>query len=119
MAKSIWDVQVLLGFANFYRRIIRKYTNVTLPLTELPKTTREIARTPKAPGKTLGKPNKSLPEWECTREAELAFRKLKKAFTDAPILQHFDRGKPMILQTEASGIGITGILNQYDGFGNL
>jgi len=33
--KSIRDVQVLLGFTNFYRRFIQKYANVTLPLTEL------------------------------------------------------------------------------------
>jgi hypothetical protein len=33
--KSIRDVQVLLGFTNFYQRFIRKYAKVTLPLTEL------------------------------------------------------------------------------------
>jgi len=32
---SVRHVQVLLGFTNFYRRFIRKYANVTLPLTEL------------------------------------------------------------------------------------
>ena len=56
-------------------------------------------------------------EW--TQEAELAFRKLKKAFIDAPILQHFDEAKPIILQTDASGFAIAGILIQYDGFGTL
>jgi len=39
MPKSIRDVQVLLGFANFHRRFIRKYAKVTLPFTELLKTT--------------------------------------------------------------------------------
>jgi len=51
--------------------------------------------------------------------AELAFRMLKKAFTDEPIHQHFDLMKPIILQTDASGFAIAGILNQYDGFGSL
>ena len=37
--KSVRDVQVLLGFANFYRRFIMKYAKVTLPLTELLKET--------------------------------------------------------------------------------
>jgi len=37
--KSVLDVLVLLGFANFYRRFIRKYAKVTLPLTELLKKT--------------------------------------------------------------------------------
>jgi len=116
--KSIRDVQVLLRFANFYRRFIRKYAKVTLPLTELLRTT-EIIRTLKAPGKAPGKPKKPLPKWEWTREAELAFWKLNKAFTGAPILQHFDPAQPIILQTDASGFAIAGILNQYDGFGTL
>jgi hypothetical protein len=117
--KSIRDVQVFLGFANVYRRFIRKYAQVMLPLAELLKTTTETARTPKAPGKALGKPNKPLPKWKWTREAELEFRDLMKAFTDAPILQHFDPAKPIILQTDASGFAIAGILNLYDGFGTL
>jgi hypothetical protein len=57
--------------------------------------------------------------WEWTREAELAFQKLKNAVTAAPILQHFDRAKPINLQTEARGFAIAGILNQYDGFRTL
>jgi hypothetical protein len=32
--KSVRDVEVLLGFTNFYQRFIRKYAKVTLPLTE-------------------------------------------------------------------------------------
>jgi hypothetical protein len=44
---------------------------------------------------------------------------LKKAFTEALILQHFDPAKPIILQTKASGFAIAGILNQYDGFRTL
>jgi len=50
---------------------------------------------------------------------ELAFQKLKKAFTGAPILQHFDPAKPTILQTDASGFAIARIPNQYDSFGIL
>jgi len=112
--KSVWDIQVLLGFANFYRRFIWKYANITLPLTELLRKT-ETARAPRASEGPL----RPAPKWEWTREAELAFRNLKKAFTEAPILQHFDPAKPIILQTDASGFAIAGILNQYDGFGTL
>jgi hypothetical protein len=112
--KSVRDVQVLLGFANFYRRFIRKYAKVTLPLTELLKKTETSNAT-----KTSQKSNKPTYKWKWTREAELAFRKRKRAFTGAPILQHFDPAKPIILQTDASGFAIAGILNQYDGFGTL
>jgi len=112
--KSVRDVKVLRGFANFYRRFIRKYAKVTFPLTELLKR-RETADTTKHSQKS----NKPRYKWEWTRDAELAFQKLKKAFTDAPILQHFDLQKPIILQTDASGFAIAGILNQFDGFGIL
>jgi len=58
-------------------------------------------------------------KWEWTRQAELVFRKLKRTITEAPIPQHFDPAKPIILQTDTSGIEFAGILNQYDVFGGL
>jgi hypothetical protein len=99
--ESVWDVQVLLGFTNFYRRFIRKYAMVTTPIADLLKK-EGTCRTPKQL------------KWEWTRDAELEFRKLKRAFTDAPILNNFDPAKPIILETDASGFAIAGILNQYD-----
>src|SRR5882757_7029225 len=57
--KSIRDVQVLLGFMNFYRRFIRKYAKVTLPLTELLKKS-ETSRGMKSEGSA---------KWEWTRDA--------------------------------------------------
>jgi len=97
--ESIRDVQVFLGFTNFYRQFIRKYAKETTPISDLLKI---------SPGK-----------WAWTRAADLAFRKLNKAFTKAPIDQHFDPARPIILQTDASSFAIAGILNQYDGFGIL
>jgi len=107
--KSMRDVQVLLGLTNFYRIFIRKYAKVTLPLTEFRKNSDTFR----------GKKSGGSAKWEWTREAELAFRKLKRTFTEAPILQHFNRAKQIILQTEASGFAIAGILNQYDVSGVL
>ena len=97
--KSIRDLQVLVGFTNFYRRFMRKYVKVTAPISELLK--------------------KSTSKREWTRNAELAFQKLKMAFAEAPIHQHFDPAKPIILQMDAGGFAIAGILNQYNGFGIL
>jgi hypothetical protein len=90
--ESFRDVQVLFGFANFYRTFIHKYAKVTAPISNLAKT-------------------QSTWKWEWTPDAELAFRKLKKAFTEAPILQHFNPQKLIILQTDESGFAIAGILN--------
>jgi len=39
------------------------------------------------------------------------FRKLKRLFGEAPLLLHFDPAKPIVLQTDASGFAISGILN--------
>jgi len=90
---------VLLGFTNFYRRFIREYTKVKTTISDLPK--------------------KSTSTSEWTRKAELSFWKLKKAFTAAPIHQHINPATPIVLQTDASGISIAGILNHYDGFSFL
>jgi hypothetical protein len=94
------DVQVLIGFTNFYRRFVKKYAKVTAPISDLLKK--------EASGK-----------WEWTQHAEIALQKLKRAFTEAPILQHFDPEKPITLQSDASGFAIASILNQFDGFGVL
>jgi hypothetical protein len=108
--KFVTDIQVLLGFLNFYRRFIRKYGKVTLPLTEILKETEASLR---------GKKGAHTVKWEWTREAELAFRKLKRTFTESPILQHYDPAKPIILHTDASVFAIAGILNQHDVLGVL
>ena len=60
---TVYDIQVFLGFANFYRRFIRAYSKVTTPLTKL-----------------LRKEIKS--EWG--RSEDEAFSTLKEAFTSAP-----------------------------------
>jgi len=65
--ESVQVVQVLLGFANFYRRFIQKYAKVTALISNLLKT-------------------QGSRKWQWTRDAELAFRMLKKAFTESPIL---------------------------------
>jgi len=107
--KSVRDGLVLLRFTNFYRRFIRKYAKVTLLLTELLKKSEKSRR----------KKSEGSAKWEWAREAELEFRKLKWTITEALILQHFNPAKPIILQTDASGFAIAGILNQYFEFGVL
>ena len=104
--ESVRDVQVLVGFTHFYWRFIKKYVQVTTPISDLLKIA-ENSRTSQ----------EVKLEW--TRDAKLAFRRFKSAFTDSPILNHFDPAKPMILQTDASCVAIAGIVHQYDGFGIL
>ena len=37
--KSIWDIQVFIGFANFYWRFIQDFNRIAAPLTSMLKTT--------------------------------------------------------------------------------
>jgi len=92
---SLTEVQSFLGFANFYRRFIQGYSRVARPLTELTK---------KGDGR----------EWSWTPEAEEAFQELKRRFTTAPILAHFDATKPVIIESDASDFALGAILSQRD-----
>ncbi len=47
-----------------------------------------------------------------TPEAELAFTRLRQAFTEAPILHHFDPKRRIRMETDASGYAIGGVPSQ-------
>ncbi|KAJ9394194.1 hypothetical protein DTO282F9_8888 [Paecilomyces variotii] len=80
-----------LGFCNFYRRFIRHYSRIALPLTQLTK-----RNTPFIWGE----------------EAQTSFQILKKCFTEAPLLKHFDPNRQRVLETDASGFARSAILSQ-------
>jgi RNase H-like domain found in reverse transcriptase len=90
---SIKHIQSFLGFANFYRRFIKDYSRITVPLTTL---------------------LKKDPPFVWNDDAQRAFDGLKTAFTTAPILAHFHPDRPTLLETDASDYAIAGILSQYD-----
>ncbi len=43
-----------------------------------------------------------------------AFDQLKKAFTEAPILRHFDPDLPILVEADASDYVVAGVLSQTD-----
>ena len=53
--KSVRDIQVFLGFANFYRRFIKGFSKIAAPLTSMLRTT---AASPEGPQETTGKVRK-------------------------------------------------------------
>ena len=96
--KSYHDIQVFLGFANFYRRFIHKYSSITAPITELLK------------GMEKGR-KKGPFIW--TPAANTAFEVLKQAFINGPMVKHWDPNKPCRLETDASGFGGAAVLSQF------
>ena len=91
--KSYYDVQVFLGFCNFYRRFIRSYATLSRPITRLLKGSRQ--------GKKTGN---FAPEWK--EEQQEAFLAMLNAFTKAPILRHYDPQRPSKIETDASNVAL-------------
>ena len=95
---SVRDVQCFLGFANFYRKFIKDYSKVVLPLTQLT--------------------HKDQP-FIWSSDASEAFESLKRAFTTAPILAHVDPTKRFILEADASDFALGSVLSQTGDDGQL
>ena len=75
------DLQRFLGFANFYRRFIKGFSTICLPLNELLR--------------------KDVP-WKWEQPQLEAFQNLKQAFVTAPVLAMFDYDRKTVLETDAS-----------------
>ena len=95
--KSFKDVQVFLGFANFYRRFIRHYSKIVAPLTALTK------------GAVRGKKPGPI-AWDAP-EAH-AFCQVKEAFASAPLLRHYEPSAKIRMETDASKFAISAIVSQ-------
>ncbi|SOV09705.1 uncharacterized protein UDID_19292 [Ustilago sp. UG-2017a] len=91
--KSVHDVQVFLGFCNFYRKFIPQYSRTAYPLTQLLR--KEAQSTPFA--------------WN--RAAQHAFEQLRSSFSTDTILHHFDPARPIIVETDASDFAVAAKLN--------
>ena len=81
-----------MGFINFYRRFIYRYSYKAIELTNL----------------LVGIENKrKIGSFTFTLKAKASFKKLKKAFTTALFLIHFDPNKPIRIETNALTYTIT------------
>jgi len=87
--KSVKEVQKFLGLANYYRRFIKDFAKIAVPLHVL-----------------VRKEQK----WKLEREQEEAFGKLKEVFTIEPILAIPDIDREMRVEADASDYAMGGVL---------
>jgi len=85
------DIQVFLGFTNFYRRFIKDYAKMAKPLSKL-----------------TGKE-----EWEWTDSQQQGFESLINAFTHGPVLTMAKDDGKFKIEIDASGYACGGVLMQY------
>ena len=95
--KTHREVQVFLGFANFYRRFIHQSSRVSQGLSDPLKG---------------GKARKFSGPFQITEPGREAFLALKTCFTTAPMLAHYDPTQPVRLETDVSGFALAGVMSQ-------
>jgi len=90
---NVKELQAFIGFSNFYRRFINKFSFTILPLTKLLK--KDV-------------------KWNWSEEATKSFLYLKNALISAPILKYFDPNKKIVIEVDASDFAVGGILSQIN-----
>ena len=94
---SIKQVQSFLGFGNFYRKFIRKYSEIAKPLNDLLKKDMNF-------------------DW--SSKCQEAFNILKQRFTEEPVLRMPDQTWPFQIEADASKYATGAVLMQTDANGD-
>ena len=105
--KNVHDVRQFVGLVTYYRRFVKGFTKIYVPLHELLKETDADLR------KQKFRPVR----W--TVACESAFRKIKDKMTSSPVLVQPDRSKPFVIETDASEWAIGMVLLQLGPDGQL
>lgn len=89
--KNVHEVRQFIGLCSYFRKFIKGFSSIALPLTTLTKKDRTFA-------------------WESSQQK--AFDELKEKLTTRPVLAIYDPQAETELHTDASKLGISGILLQ-------
>ena len=87
---SVKAVRGFLGLSGFYRRFIKEYVTIAVPLTQL-----------------LAKD-----QFTWTAVAHNAFKQLKNAISNAPVLRFPDFALSFVVEIDASRVGMGAVLSQ-------
>ena len=88
---NLTELRSFLGLASYYRRFVPSFAELAAPLHRL-----------------LNKGERYLWNEEC----EVAFRQLKQKLVKTPVLAYPNPNRPFIVDVDASGYGIGGVLSQ-------
>jgi len=89
-SKKVKDIQLFLGFANFYRHFIYNYSDIVISLTYFTR--------------------KDIP-WNFNENCRNCFNSLKQIFTTAPILTYWVSNAQLIIETDAFNYALAVILS--------
>ena len=86
------EVQQFLGFCNYYRKFVKDFATIAKPLYQITERNRKF-------------------QW--TSACQEAFDCLRIQLSTAPVLAHPDFTRPFLLDTDASDVGMGGVLSQF------
>ena len=89
--RTVRDVRSFLGLCSYYRRFVKNFATIAKPLHSLTE--------------------KGVP-FDWSGECENAFKELKRALTEAPILNYPIEDGDFVIDTDASNVGVGGVLSQ-------
>ena len=89
--KSVTEVRSFLGLARYYQRFVKDFSTVVKPLTNLLKKNVSFSWSP---------------------QCQQSFEELKRRFTTAPILALPSENGGFVVYTDASRMGLGGVLMQ-------
>jgi RNase H-like domain found in reverse transcriptase/Integrase zinc binding domain len=89
--KNVTEIESFLGVCSYYHRMIPDFSTLAEPLTRLTRKDKKF-------------------NWES--EQQLAFKAIKEALISEPVVRLPDFTRDFILATDASEVGISGVLSQ-------